>query len=212
MINSYKEKCIILEHSNEMFQKKILKLEENFLGSGLKSEMVLMNKELSKEIEKNQNLTLLNNKLQDEKVYLQNEIEELNEKLTNAQNSYKNSGLYEDYKFKEYENNNKFLESLLEKQQSELEDKRQQIEILKQNILKLEEDAFLLKKKTQKAEVFISDVTEVNEKLLKALKKKNRCRHRALTPDAFIKDYPKYSHSSTFSNPINQNKLYNKNV
>ena len=207
IICSYKEKCIILEQSNELFQKKLYKFEENNGNyEALKSELILINKELSKEIEKNQRMNLLNNKLEDEKLFLQTEIEQLKNKTKETNSTSIKSGYYEEIKLKEYENQNKFLEEMLEKQQNELDDKRRQIDMLKNNILELEDNVYNAKKKELKTESYMQEISEMNERLLKALKKKN-CRQRAMTPDIITTKSISKSHSGTFSNHLIQSRM-----
>ena len=78
----YKEKCAILEQSNDLFQKKIVKLEENLNRTDkLKSEFVLINKELNKEIEANETAKETIEKLEIEKSYLQSEIVSLKSRI-----------------------------------------------------------------------------------------------------------------------------------
>lgn len=207
IICSYKEKCIILEQSNEIFQKKLQKSEEiNGNYEALRAELILMNKELSKEIEKNQELNLLTNRLQDEKVYLQNEIENLNGKILNrGEQGKKKSGYYEEFKLKESENNNRLLEDLLEQQQSELEEKRKQIENLKNMILDFENVVWDMKKQKKKADSFIQEISQINEELVRALKKKN-CKHRSATPDLPSTGFVSKSHSGTFMSNFLKNR------
>ena len=220
IICSYKEKCLILEQSNEIFQKKVHKLEElNSNNETLRAEMILMNKELSREIEKNQGLNLANNRLQDEKFYLQQEIEKLNEKLSMStrrfeepkQHSNPTSGYYEGYKLKESENNNRILEDLLQKQQDELDDKRKQIECLKKTILDFENNIYDLKKQNQKSDSHIQEISEINENLVKALRKKN-CKHRAATPDLQSTNFISKSHSGTSLNNFMKDRAYRQGM
>lgn len=180
--SSYKEKCLILEQSSDLFQKKLSKLEEiTGFYDGLKGEMLLLNKELTREIEKNQKLILENNKLKDKTVCLENSYQDISEMLRKT-TARKDS--FDDYRLKGTEDNLKLLESLLDKQQSELESKRNMVEVLKGKLSNFEDTVFELKKEKHKCELQVQEVNEMNERLLRALKKKNHvCRHRASTPD-----------------------------
>lgn len=181
--SSYKEKCLVLEQSSELFQKKIFKLEETAgLYDSLKAEMVLLNKELTKEIEKNQKLLLENNKLKDRTVCLQNSYQDISEML---RKTAERKDSFDDYRIKGSEDNLKLLESLLEKQQNELESKRNMVDTLKSKVSTLEDTIFELKKGKHKCELNNQELSELNERLMRSLKKKNHiCRHRASTPDA----------------------------
>ena len=180
--SSYKEKCLILEQSSDLFQKKIGKLETiTGLYDELKGEMLLLNKELTREIEKNQKLILENNKLKDRTLCLQNSYQDISEMLRKT-TTRKDS--FDDYRVKGTEDNLKLLENLLDKQQSELESKRNMVEVLKGKVGNLEDTVFELKKEKHKCELQAQEVSEMNDRLLRALKKKNHvCRHRASTPD-----------------------------
>lgn len=206
IISSYKEKCLILEQSNELFQKKLGKLEEvNIDNESLRSELILINKELLQEIERNQSLNSLTKRLKEEKMYLQAEIEHLSTKLIGKKEENlisKSLGhsatYYEDQKLKDYEKRTKILEEVLEKQEKDLEDKRKTIESQKQQISDLESSIYHLKKQETKTQLFATEITEANDKLLKALKKKNHCKHRAMTPDILSQKNVSKSQSGPF--------------
>jgi chromosome segregation ATPase len=171
---------LVFEQSNEIFQRKICKLEEiaeNY--ESLKGEMVLLNKELTREIEKNKKLLLENDQIKEKTHNWQNTYSNLGNLIKNAARAEK----FEDFQEKD-QKNLKFLESLLEKQQNELESKRNLVEGLKEKVNTLEDSVFSLKKDKQKLELQVQELEDINERLLTALKRKNHiCKHRSSTPD-----------------------------
>ncbi|OMJ89827.1 hypothetical protein SteCoe_7908 [Stentor coeruleus] len=214
IIRSYKDKCLILEQSHEIFQKKLTKCEEvTHLYEVLKAEFVLINKEFTKALEKNQQLQDENIQINEQKAYLEKEIEDLNTKISSIREdfSFRKSQSYkhfpvEEIRLKDYENNNKILENLVEKQQNEINDRRKTIESLKNTIGDLEDQVYELKRLKNKAENYANELAETNDRLLKALKKKNSCRHKALTPDIVSRYNTSRCHSrmATKINPLTE--------
>lgn len=214
IIRSYKDKCLILEQSHEIFQKKLTKCEEvSQLYEALKAEFVLINKELTKVLEKNQKLQDENIQINEEKAYLEKEIEELNTKISSIREdfSFRKSQSFKHFpvdeiRLKEYENNNKILEDLVEKLQNEINDRRKANENLKNTIGDLDDQIYELKRLKNKAENYANELAETNDRLLKALKKKNSCRHKAHTPDIISRYNTSRSHSrkTTKINPLTE--------
>lgn len=177
---AYREKCFVLEHSNEIFQKKIGKLMETAENyEKLKAEMVLLNKELTREIEKNKKLILENNELKDKELDANN-CESFGDVVRKSQKN----GIYGDAWMVDRKGSNKVLEDLVDKLQTELENKRNVIEGLKEKIADLEDNCFDLKQDKRKLEIQMQEVEDMNGRLLRTMKKKSHvCKHRASTPD-----------------------------
>lgn len=176
---SYREKCLVLEHSNEIFQKKIIQLMETTENyESLKSEMILIHEKLSKEIDKNKKLTSENIKLK-EKDFEINQCESFGDIVRNSQ-----KGIHPDNFNQAALEKTNFLSSLIKKLQIELENKTNHTEVLKLKISDLESTCYRLQQEKQKSEMQKQEAENLNTKLLKALKKKNHiCRHRSSTPD-----------------------------
>ena len=196
----YREKCLILEHSNETFQNKIIQLMETAENyENLKAEMISMNKELTQEIERNKKLTSENNKLKDKDLDV-NQCESFGDVVRKSQKN----GIYPDDGSAAARERIKLLEGLVEKLQIELENKRNHVEALKVKISDLEETCFRLNQDKRKSQREKEEFENMNEKLLKALKKKNHvCRHRASTPEIAATQNIAQSYQSLRLRPLN---------
>ncbi|OMJ90684.1 hypothetical protein SteCoe_6853 [Stentor coeruleus] len=191
IIRNYKEKCMILEKSHEIFQKKLNKCEEvTHLYEALKAEFINVNKELTIEIEKNQALQAENLKVNEEKKFLEKEIEEMNTRISSIKEEFsfrKPHGIksfqVDEIRLRDYEYNNKLLEEIVEKQQDEINEKRKIIESLKNAVCELENQIYELRRQRVRAENYVSELRESNGKIVRGLKKKSCCRHKAHTPD-----------------------------
>lgn len=196
IIRSYKEKCMILEKSHDLFQKKLNKCEEvTHLYEALKAEFINVNKELTIEIEKNHALRAENTKVNEEKKFLEKEIEEMNTRISSIKDEFSfrkplgiKSFQVDEIRLRDFEYNNKLLEEIVEKQQDEINEKRKMIESLKNSVCELENQIYGLRRQNARAENYVNELRESNGKIVRGLKKKSFCRHKAHTPELMTKN------------------------
>lgn len=193
--NALKEQIKILEDDNTYQLYFINQLQKS--NSELENQVEGLNQELNRyqdllDQEKHKNNTLitkLNQRSEAEMLTksfepdpseLKAQIEVLKQELKAHKQSQKkqtSQSFYSEQKSRDLEHKYSFIEEVSESQQQEIENQRKEIKILRQTIEELEENKATLLDKLQQTELFAQEITEVNDKLIRAIKSKSH-KHR----------------------------------